>query len=162
MICPALVVSRWPAAPAGQQVHFLPWPGLRNQPQQDRARCLQWLHWRQDSAAFCQFEVLGPGFDGSCSLSHAFSQNLTIIGLGAQAQLQAKLKWLTSGCRACNRTVPMMRRLCDASVVSTVSYGAGLGQSFLSVFDASLPHLMVRLTIKRIKGISRFLFEAAV
>ena len=63
------------------------------------------------------FKYLGLVFHEPGSLSPALKQ-LAQNAVGARAQLQTKFKRLM-----CDRSVPMLRRLFDALVLPTVSYG---------------------------------------
>ena len=63
------------------------------------------------------FKYLGFVFHESGSMSPAF-ERLAHNGKGANARLQAKYKGLM-----CDKSFPMMRRLFDAVVLPTVSYG---------------------------------------
>ena len=64
------------------------------------------------------FKYLGLVFHESGGLSPALKR-LAQNAVGARAQLQAKFRRLM-----CDKSVPMMRRLFDALVMPTVSYGA--------------------------------------
>ena len=72
------------------------------------------------------FKYLGLVFHESGSLSPALKR-LAQNALGARAQLQTKLKRLM-----CDKSVPLLRRLFDALVLPTVSYGAESWGTFCS------------------------------
>jgi hypothetical protein len=80
------------------------------------------------------FKYLGLVFHESGGLSPALKR-LAQNAVGARAQLQAKFKRLV-----CDKSRPMMRRLFDALVVPTVSYGAEIWGT-LSPFAVSHPQM---------------------
>ena len=72
------------------------------------------------------FKYLVLVFHASGSLSPAL-RRLARNAVGARAQLQTKLKRLM-----CDKSVPMLRRLFDAIMLPTVSYGAEIWGTFCS------------------------------
>ena len=77
--------------------------------------------WRVGAQVLPQsagFKYLGLIFHESGTMSYAL-QRLAHNAVGACDQLRAKFRWLL-----CQQSFPMMRRLFDALVLPTVSYGS--------------------------------------
>ena len=92
--------------------------------------------WRVGAQVLPQsasFKYLGLVFHESGTMSYAL-QHLAHNAVGACAQLWAKFKGLL-----CQKSFPMMRRLFDALVLPTVSYGSEVWGPFCSPSSPTLP-----------------------